>query len=71
MKLCAFTVSDRVSGVLEKLGMTEDMSIEHPFISRAIENAQTRVEGHNFEIRKISPRIRQCHEQAARKPSTA
>ena len=32
--------------------MTEDMSIEHPFISKAIENAQTKVEGHNFEIRK-------------------
>ncbi len=44
--------SDRVAPLLEKLGMTEDMSIEHPFISKAIENAQTRVEGHNFEIRK-------------------
>ena len=44
--------SDRVSPMLAKLGMTEDMPIEHPFISKAIENAQTRVEGHNFEIRK-------------------
>jgi preprotein translocase subunit SecA len=43
---------DKVSPMLAKLGMTEDMPIEHPFISRAIENAQTRVEGHNFEIRK-------------------
>ncbi len=44
--------SDRVGPILAKLGMTEDMSIEHPFISKAIENAQTKVEGHNFEIRK-------------------
>jgi preprotein translocase subunit SecA len=44
--------SDKVSPILAKLGMDEDMPIEHPFISKAIENAQTRVEGHNFEIRK-------------------
>ena len=44
--------SERVSPMLAKLGMKEDMPIEHPFISKAIENAQTRVEGHNFEIRK-------------------
>jgi len=44
--------SDKVSPMLAKLGMKEDMPIEHPFISKAIENAQTRVEGHNFEIRK-------------------
>jgi preprotein translocase subunit SecA len=44
--------SDKVGPLLAKLGMTEDMSIEHPFISKAIENAQTKVEGHNFEIRK-------------------
>ena len=44
--------SERISPLLGKLGMTEDMPIEHPLISRAIENAQMRVEGHNFEIRK-------------------
>ncbi len=44
--------SDRVSPMLAKLGMSEDMPIEHPFITKAIENAQMRVEGHNFEIRK-------------------
>jgi len=44
--------SDKVGPLLARLGMTEDMSIEHPFISKAIENAQTKVEGHNFEIRK-------------------
>ena len=44
--------SERISPLLGKLGMTEDMPIEHPLITKAIENAQTRVEGHNFEIRK-------------------
>lgn len=44
--------SERVSPLLAKLGMEEDMPIEHPFITKAIESAQTRVEGHNFEIRK-------------------
>ncbi len=44
--------SEKVSPLLGKLGMEEDMPIEHPFISKAIESAQTRVEGHNFEIRK-------------------
>jgi len=44
--------SEKVSPILAKLGMKEDMPIEHPLIARAIENAQSRVEGHNFEIRK-------------------
>jgi preprotein translocase subunit SecA len=44
--------SERISGLMEKLGMTEGESIEHPLISRSIENAQKRVEGYNFEIRK-------------------
>ncbi|MEN6616791.1 MAG: SEC-C metal-binding domain-containing protein, partial [Syntrophorhabdus sp.] len=44
--------SDKVSPILGKLGMDEDTPIEHPLITKAIENAQTRVEGHNFEIRK-------------------
>ena len=44
--------SDRISGILDKLGMDEDEPIEHPMISRAIENAQRKVEGHNYEIRK-------------------
>ena len=37
---------------MEKLGMEEDEPIEHKMISRAIENAQRKVEGHNFDIRK-------------------
>ena len=44
--------SGRVSGIMEKLGMEEDEPIEHNMISKAIENAQRKVEGHNFDIRK-------------------
>jgi preprotein translocase subunit SecA len=43
---------ERMSSVMDKLGMEEGEPIEHGLISRAIENAQTKVEGHNFEIRK-------------------
>ncbi|MCG8567445.1 MAG: preprotein translocase subunit SecA, partial [Desulfobacterales bacterium] len=43
---------DRIQGVMDKLGIEEGEHIEHKFISRAIENAQSKVEGHNFEIRK-------------------
>jgi preprotein translocase subunit SecA len=44
--------SDRISSLMDRLGMEEDIPIEHRFISKAIENAQKRVEGHNFDIRK-------------------
>ncbi len=44
--------SDNVSGIMERLGLEEDVPIEHTMISRAIENAQKKVEGRNFEIRK-------------------
>jgi len=43
---------ERITGVMEKLGMEEGEPIEHNMISRAIENAQSKVEGHNFDIRK-------------------
>lgn len=43
---------DRIHAVMDKLGIEEGEHIEHPFISKAIENAQSKVEGHNFEIRK-------------------
>jgi preprotein translocase subunit SecA len=43
---------ERISSIMEKLGMPDGEPIEHNMISRAIENAQARVEGHNFEIRK-------------------
>ncbi|MEE9536983.1 MAG: preprotein translocase subunit SecA [Desulfobacterales bacterium] len=42
----------RITGIMEKLGMPDGEPIEHNMISKAIENAQARVEGHNFEIRK-------------------
>ncbi|VAW64973.1 Protein translocase subunit SecA [hydrothermal vent metagenome] len=44
--------SDKVAGLMKKLGMEEGEAIEHPWVSRAIENAQRKVEGHNFDIRK-------------------
>jgi preprotein translocase subunit SecA len=44
--------SDRVASMMERLGINDDMPIEHGLISKSIENAQTKVEGHNFDIRK-------------------
>ncbi|MBU2518994.1 MAG: preprotein translocase subunit SecA [Proteobacteria bacterium] len=44
--------SDRIKGIMGKLGMEEGEPIEHNLISKAIENAQRKVEGRNFEIRK-------------------
>ena len=44
--------SERVSGLMQKLGMKEGEAIEHPWVSKAIENAQRKVEAHNFNIRK-------------------
>ncbi|PIE63087.1 MAG: preprotein translocase subunit SecA [Desulfobacter postgatei] len=43
---------DRIHAVMNRLGIEEGEHIEHKFISKAIENAQSKVEGHNFEIRK-------------------
>jgi len=44
--------AERITGLMETLGMEEDVPIEHSLINRAIENAQKKVEGHNFDIRK-------------------
>ena len=44
--------ADRLSGLMQRIGMAEDEPIEHGLISKAIENAQSRVEDHNFSIRK-------------------
>lgn len=44
--------SERVAGLMQKLGMDEGEAIEHPWVTRAIENAQRKVEGRNFDIRK-------------------
>ena len=44
--------SDRISGLMQKLGMEEGVPIEHGMVSRAIERAQKQVEGQNFGVRK-------------------
>ncbi len=44
--------SERIAKVMDTLGIEEGEPIEHKMISKAIENAQRRVEGHNFDIRK-------------------
>ena len=44
--------SDRVAGLMQKLGMQEGEAIEHPWVTRSIESAQRKVEGRNFDIRK-------------------
>ncbi len=44
--------SERIASVMNKLGMKDDETIEHPWISKSIENAQKKVEAHNFDIRK-------------------
>ena len=44
--------SERVAGLMQKLGMQEGEAIEHPWVSRSIESAQRKVENRNFDIRK-------------------
>jgi len=44
--------SERIVGLMERLGMEDDIPIEHRVISKSIESAQTKVEGHNFDIRR-------------------
>ncbi|MCS3460334.1 preprotein translocase subunit SecA [Aeromonas rivuli] len=51
-QLMRIFASDRVTGMMKKLGMEEGEAIEHPWVTKAIENAQRKVEGRNFDIRK-------------------
>jgi len=44
--------ADRIQGIMNRLGMEEGIPIEHRLVTRAIENAQKKVEAHNFDIRK-------------------
>ncbi len=44
--------SDRVAAIMDRLKMPEGEAIEHPWVTRAIENAQRKVEARNFDIRK-------------------
>jgi preprotein translocase subunit SecA len=43
---------ERISGIMSRMGVEDDVPIEAGLVSRAIENAQTKVEGHNFDVRK-------------------
>ncbi len=43
---------DRIQGLMDRLGMEEGVPIEHPWVTRAVENAQTKVEERNFDSRK-------------------
>ena len=45
-------ISDTISAILNKLGLEKGEAITHSLITKAVENAQKKVEGHNFEIRK-------------------
>jgi preprotein translocase subunit SecA len=44
--------SERIAGLMERLGLDEDTAIESRLVSKTIESAQSRVEGYNFDIRK-------------------
>ena len=44
--------SEKLDGMLQKLGLQEGEAITHPWINKAVEKAQSKVEAHNFEIRK-------------------
>jgi preprotein translocase subunit SecA len=67
---------DRMTGLMERLGLEEDVPIESPMVTRSIENAQKKVEGRNFDQRKNvleyelrsaqeRPRVRRRDEPAA------
>src|SRR5215469_15243511 len=43
---------DKVKGWMERIGMQEAEAIEHPWVTKGVENAQRKVEAHNFDIRK-------------------
>ncbi|GAB6169245.1 preprotein translocase subunit SecA [Clostridium carnis] len=44
--------SEKIQGLMEKLGLEDDEAIDHKMVSKALENAQRKVEGNNFDIRK-------------------
>ena len=58
--------SDRLSGLMKRLGMEEGVPIEHRWVTKSIERAQKQVEGRNFDTPQAPPRVRRRHEQAAR-----
>ena len=58
--------ADRLKGLMGRIGMEDNEPIEHRWISKAIENAQKKVESHNFDIRKHLLEYDDVDEQAAR-----
>ena len=44
--------SERIAAIMDRLGLPDDQPIEHKLVTRSIESAQGKVEGHNFDIRK-------------------
>ena len=56
--------SDRLTAIVEALGLEDDQPIEHKMLTNAIENAQRRVEGRNFDIRKRVLQYDDVSEQA-------
>ena len=57
--------SERISGLMQRLGMEEGVPIEHGMVTRAIERAQRQVEAQNFCRPQAPPRVRRRDEQAA------
>ena len=57
--------SDRMDGMLQKLGLKEDEAIIHPWINKALEKAQQKVEARNFDIRKNLLKYDDVHERSA------
>ena len=57
--------SDRISGLMQRLGMEEGVPIEHGMVTRAIERAQKQVEAQNFSRPQAPARVRRRDEQAA------
>ncbi len=49
-----FVGSERIAGIIDRLGLEDDQPIEHGLVSKSIETAQTKVEGYNFDIRKYT-----------------
>ena len=57
--------SERMDGMLQKLGLKEDEAIIHPWINKALEKAQKKVEARNFDIRKNLLKYDDVHERPA------
>ena len=49
-----FVGSERIAGIIDRLGLEDDQPIEHGLVTKSIETAQTKVEGYNFDIRKYT-----------------